>query len=180
MGNEIKQKIQYYILIFIVLVLLYLIYQRENTDFSEPSQGKSKEHTQGSLVSDKKKKDRANEHLFLTNEKIRIENEKNRIDSLRIQEQGRDAIAQPADLSHEDDFFESKPSQGTSSANEIIQLSPDEIVQQQLFNNQIQKYKDEKYKAEYAKQFIENARKGGFEIKLNSDYEVISVKPIRK
>lgn len=35
-------------------------------------------------------------------------------------------------------------------------------------------------KQEYARQFIENARRDGFEIELNDDLEVIRATPIRK
>lgn len=38
----------------------------------------------------------------------------------------------------------------------------------------------ESEKRDYARQYIENARRGGYEIELNKDLEVIKVTPIRK
>ena len=48
-------------------------------------------------------------------------------------------------------------------------------------NQEIQNKKlEEVDRQEYARQFIENARKGGYHIELNEDLEVKSVTPIRK
>ncbi len=45
---------------------------------------------------------------------------------------------------------------------------------------QVDKLADEQSRKEYAKQFIENARKNGYHITLSDDMQVTSVKPIRK
>ncbi len=45
---------------------------------------------------------------------------------------------------------------------------------------QIEKIADEQSRKEYAKQFIENARKNGYHITLSDDMEVTSIKPIRQ
>lgn len=39
---------------------------------------------------------------------------------------------------------------------------------------------NEAYQKEYARQFVENAEKGGYAVKLSDDYKVIGVKKIRK
>ncbi len=60
------------------------------------------------------------------------------------------------------------------------QLTPEEIVQQRLYeDNQLQKA-SESYRESYAQQFIENARKGGWEVELGPNFEVLSVKKIRE
>lgn len=49
-------------------------------------------------------------------------------------------------------------------------------VNQKVFQDQM----DEAEKKEYARQFIENARKGGYHIELDNNLEVIKVTPIRR
>lgn len=56
--------------------------------------------------------------------------------------------------------------------------NPEEVVQGQLQDQQKQRVYDEVYKKEFARQFIENARQHGFNVKLNDDLVVISVTPI--
>jgi hypothetical protein len=57
--------------------------------------------------------------------------------------------------------------------------SPEEYLQMELFKAQEAATLNAAYKEEYARQFIANARKDGWEIKLNKDFKVISVKPLR-
>lgn len=57
--------------------------------------------------------------------------------------------------------------------------TPADLIHHQLFQEQQNREQSEAYKKEYARQFIENARRGGWDIKLNDEYRVISVKPIR-
>lgn len=68
---------------------------------------------------------------------------------------------------------------GRDDAPQALPNDPMNLVQQQLFQAQATKTYDEAYRKEYARQFIENARRGGYEIQLSDDYRVISVKPIR-
>lgn len=56
----------------------------------------------------------------------------------------------------------------TSASNDLASKVNDEILNQELD------------KKEYARQFIENARKGGYHVELANDLSVISVTPIRK
>lgn len=62
---------------------------------------------------------------------------------------------------------------------EIQPNSPDQIIQQGLADRERMETYAEEYRAEYARQFIENARRNGYEVQLNSDYVVISVRPLR-
>jgi hypothetical protein len=56
--------------------------------------------------------------------------------------------------------------------------NPEQVIQGQLQDQQRQKAYDESYRQEYARQFIENARKHGYQVKLNDDLVVVSVAPI--
>lgn len=58
--------------------------------------------------------------------------------------------------------------------------NPMDLIHQQIFVDQKNHEADEAYKREYARQFIENARRGGYEVRLSEDYRVLSVKPIRR
>lgn len=58
--------------------------------------------------------------------------------------------------------------------------TPDEYLKMELFQASEKEKLDEAYKEAFARHFIENARRDGWEIKLNTDYKVISVKPLRR
>ncbi len=57
---------------------------------------------------------------------------------------------------------------------------PNEIVQGKLFQDQAEEKYSEQYKKEYARQFVENARTAGWEIKVDASYRVISAKRIQR
>lgn len=54
--------------------------------------------------------------------------------------------------------------------------SVDEVVQTQLFNDFMIREQNEKIRREYARQFVENARRAGIEIKLTQDLRIRSVR----
>lgn len=58
--------------------------------------------------------------------------------------------------------------------------SPAQDINSKVYQKNFQDKMDEAEKKEYARQFIENARQGGYHIELNDDLEVIKVTPIRK
>lgn len=61
-----------------------------------------------------------------------------------------------------------------------LAADPMSAIHQQLFEEQRDRERSDAYKKEYARQFIENARRGGYEVQLSDDYRVLSVKPIRR
>jgi hypothetical protein len=56
--------------------------------------------------------------------------------------------------------------------------NPDAVIEGSLQDQQKQKVYDEVYRQEFARQFVENARRHGYRVRLNSDMVVISVTPI--
>lgn len=58
--------------------------------------------------------------------------------------------------------------------------SPAEVIQMEVYRKKMQELADQAYKEEYARQFKENALKDGYEIELNDNLDVISVKPLRQ
>lgn len=60
------------------------------------------------------------------------------------------------------------------------QVAPDEEITQKLQNQEIRKAQEEAYKKEYSRQYIENARKNGYNIILDDNLNVIKATPIRR
>lgn len=58
--------------------------------------------------------------------------------------------------------------------------TPSENVYSEMYQQEVEMKQDEMDKKEYARQYIENARRSGFHVVLSPDNEVISVTPIRK
>lgn len=58
--------------------------------------------------------------------------------------------------------------------------SPSEEINHKILNQEIKKAEEEAYKQEYARQYIENARKNGYHIMLDENMNVIKATPIRK
>lgn len=63
---------------------------------------------------------------------------------------------------------------------EAAGITPSEVIQSGIHQKELEKQQEELSKKEYARQFIENARKSGFHLVLSDDNKVISVTPIRK
>jgi hypothetical protein len=60
-----------------------------------------------------------------------------------------------------------------------IPSNPTDLIHSQLFAEESQKAEDAAFKAEYARQFIQNAKAAGWEVQLDDNYKVISVKKAR-
>jgi hypothetical protein len=58
--------------------------------------------------------------------------------------------------------------------------SPSEVINAQIIEQDNYDKMEELNKKEYARQFIENARRGGYHVVLSDDLKVVSVTPIRK
>lgn len=63
---------------------------------------------------------------------------------------------------------------------EPVGESAAEILDAEISQAQARGFSSEQEKQEYARQFIENARRGGYHIELSEDLEVIQAVPIRK
>lgn len=60
------------------------------------------------------------------------------------------------------------------------QLTPEQIVQRRLYEDEQFQKENAAYREQYAEEFIENARQGGWDVKLGPNFEVLSVKKIPK
>lgn len=61
----------------------------------------------------------------------------------------------------------------------ISATNPDRIIQNEIYEQDQLKEFNEEYNKQYVEQFLENARAQGYEVKLNSNNVVISVRKIR-
>ena len=151
----------------------------------------SKKATKGTSASAKTKtseyQKNVNRHLMLTNEKMQMERRRMDVENFQTADRLQDSRAQKAYQPHHD-LDLNTDSRGFDIANEIGRgtknaaepSTPDEVVQAELYNRQQANQYDEAYREEYARQFIENARRGGYRVKLSDDLSrVIQVQPIR-
>ena len=61
---------------------------------------------------------------------------------------------------------------------ELRYTNPDQIIQEQIVEEDIRKKTELEDRQEYARQFVENARRNGYAIKLNEDLVIVSVRSI--
>lgn len=92
----------------------------------------------------------------------------------------REAKKKIAELNRANQLRQQKEIENIPAAKQIwkesdVQLPPGPQVAEQTSDGRM----TEQEKREYARQYIENARKGGYAIELNSDLEVIKVTPLR-
>lgn len=129
-----------------------------------------------------------NKHLMLTNERMELERQRMQLENARLlnsdfnQTEPQRAYANDGrlDLSGDNRAAELANELGRGDRREES-MSPHDIVQRELFNAQQMSEYSQAYKEEYARQFIENARRGGYKVILSEDLSrVISVTPIRQ
>ncbi len=128
-----------------------------------------------------------NRHLLKTAEQLEMQKKRMQIESTKLNmtylESKADQAYQPPKEGVnliENQNSESVASDLTETAAKGLTSNPMELIQHDLFVEEQRQKLSENYKKEYARQFIENARRGGYDIKLNDDFKIISVKPIRK
>lgn len=131
--------------------------------------------------------DSVNKHLEKTAEKLEMQRQRMQVENARLaMEYSRTMpdrpIAPPgegAELIHDQRSERIAEDLGVERRQESP-TNPMDMIHQQLFEAQRSQQLSEAYKKAYAQQFIENARRGGYEVKLSDDFRVLSVKPIRR
>jgi hypothetical protein len=149
-------------------------------------ENKSKPPSNDSTARAKEIEERVNKHLFQTSQKIELNREKMQVETAEMADKGVRPIQREPDLPNGVDFS------GDPRIESLVQdlgrdvkdsgdpKSPNDLIQAELFQqDQLQQY-SEAYKKEYARQFVENARKAGYEVVLSESYKVLAVKPLRK
>lgn len=129
-----------------------------------------------------------NKHLMYTNEKMDLERRRMEIENARLGGDFNSTKAQPTyepqtsgvDLSTDSKAAEVANELGRGTRREEEATSPHDIIQKELFNAEQNAQYTQVYKEEYARQFIENARRGGYKVILDDQYRVKQVIPIRR
>lgn len=128
-----------------------------------------------------------NKHLERTAEQLEMQRRRMQIENSRLVMNYDSSVAERA-YTPPSEGVELQQADSSSAVardlgvNNIKQLpsNPTDLIHSQLFEQQQARQYNEAYKKEYARQFIENARRGGYEVRLSDDFKVESVKPIRK
>ncbi len=130
--------------------------------------------------------DLVNQHLWVESKMQDLEIEKASLANQRLAPQvsqfasgSSKAKYNVTGVDHSLDRFENNAFQDLNRYPKFYNLgNPDSIIQKQLFDAQAQSEIDATSRQAYANQFIENARSHGYEVKLDANYVVTSVKPI--
>ncbi|MCX7978139.1 MAG: hypothetical protein N2578_03970 [Bdellovibrionaceae bacterium] len=83
------------------------------------------------------------------------------------------------DLQHDDSGSEVTSILGRQGGTQPYWADPADIVQQRLYEAGLQERMDEMARQEYAREFVENARKAGWDVILDENFKVIAVRRIR-
>ena len=117
----------------------------------------------------------------VVNKFLKQTSEQTRKDEMAFRSALEKQLKRPLNLKREttekrsDDISESQPNFNDDSG-----ITPSEVIQTGIYRKEIEKQQEELDKKEYARQFIENARKSGYHLVLSEDNKVLSVTPIRK
>lgn len=147
----------------------------------------SQKQSSASIAQTKQFEEKVNKHLFNTSQRMQLERERMKIEAAQLENQGQNLkLAPQGEEIHHLDFSRDPRAEallkelGREASEPGYPSSAHEQVQTDLFEaQQYQKYSEE-YKKEYARQFVENARRAGYLIKLSEDYKIIGIRPLRK
>lgn len=128
-----------------------------------------------------------NRHLMMTNDKVELAQQRMAVDNNRLTKDFHETSAQKVyeqpqggvDLTGEGYAANVAEDLGRGERKSTMK-SPHDVIQAELFNAQQDQEYSEAYRQEYARQFVENARRGGYKVQLDEDFKVISVTPLRK
>lgn len=159
-----------------VLGLLYLSSEDGKKTVSEIS----------AKVRSEKYEKSVNSHLMVTNENLNMQRQRMEIENAKLAQDFNATKPQQAYQPQQGGVDLSSDSKAADIANELGRgtrqetfENPNDVIQKELFNKQQEEEYTRAYKEEYARQFVENAKRGGYDVRLDENYKVISVRPIR-
>jgi hypothetical protein len=127
--------------------------------------------------------------LFLIDQKIYWDQERQRLENLKSKFAAEaesalknESYSVPTDLDFEADARERHLIGDLNRDRKKIEsyLGPQSKIQSQVLEDQALLQHQERMRREYAEQFVRNARAGGYEVVLDDNFNIKSVKPIRK
>lgn len=170
-----KEKDKTWVFVLLLLIGLGFIF------FSQSEDNKASNHG----MPDPERMKQVDAHLKDTAFNIEADKRQRQIEAYQQLNKLKDSSAQSPYRESKDFSLESDPymqsltqeldrSQGPSPWQ-----TPEQIIQERLYENQQLQKASEAYREAYAEQFIENARKGGWQVELGPNFEVLSVKKIQ-
>lgn len=128
-----------------------------------------------------------NKHLEQTAEQLEMQRRRMQIENTKLQmdyastapERAYTAPREGAELL-QDQRSESVAEDLGVDRRQTLPTNPMDLIHHQLFEEQRNKAVSDAYKKEYARQFVENARRGGYDVQLSDDFRVLSVRPLRR
>ena len=139
-----------------------------------------------SITQSKKFEETVNRHLFKTSQTMQISRDKMQLEADQIAYRGIGPKAPEKTDVHELDLSTDPRAEallkalGRNAPDNYGPVNPDQQIQAELFEAQQLDAYSEEYKKEYARQFVENARRAGYLIQLTSDFKIRSVQKLRR
>lgn len=139
-----------------------------------------------SITQSKKFEETVNRHLFKTSQTMQISRDKMQLEANQLVHRGigpknpEKTDVHELDLSTDPRAEALLKALGRNAPTTYGPVPPDQQIQTELFEAQQLEAYSEEYKKEYARQFVENARRAGYLIQLTSDYKVRSVQKLRQ
>jgi hypothetical protein len=171
--------------LFLVLALLVLLV---TGILLWPVPKKAKPMTAGHIsASSHQAEEIINRHLWMTDKSRELAQEQMKAQNTYTNPRIGDSIwpegqksGKQMGVDHSPDTNENNAYQDLNRYPKNLQVqTPDAVIQAQLSDEDRRREYEAAYREEYAKQFIENARRNGYEVLLNDQFVVISVRPIR-
>ncbi len=165
-----------YLLAVLVIAIVGSFFYFKNSDNIVAEVKSKTEHD----LSVKEQDDVVNKYLKETNQSVLLD--KAKADRFLIEAKAQIAKQEKANREKQDRENEKIPIERQiwkETKNSDAQ-SPAEIVNSKINDKKFKSQADEIDKKAYAREWIENARKGGYHIELNENLEVIKSIPIRK
>lgn len=166
------------IAILLFFVSGYLLFQASHNDLHLESKSNGTSKSQSS----KPASDLANEHLKITSMRMELEKQRAEIENSKNSPMLHEVKQQPRVAETQQDLSLMGEADLSSMSQEPQQqfVEPKYEIMYQVYKKQQEAELTEAYKAAYAREFIENARKNGYEIVLDSQYRIVSTKRIKK
>ncbi len=129
-----------------------------------------------------------NRHLMFTNENIEQRKQRMALENAQLLNKDFNSTKAQEAYRPDDRLDLSMDNRAADIAEELgrgnrarSDFSPHDQVQKELYQSEREEEYSQAYREEYARQFVENARRGGYRVILSDDLtKVISVTPIRQ
>lgn len=177
-----KEKDKSWIFLVLLVFGLAIIFLSENPENKKAGKGNSSQ-----VINDPERMKRVDGHLKDTAYNVEADRRQRQIEVYQQLNKLHSTSAQTAYQESKEFSLESDPYMQSltdeldrSRQTPPDQSTPEDIVQQRLYENEQLQKASEAYREAYAEQFKENARRGGWDIELGPNFEVLSVRKLKE